>query len=127
MWSYWLVVYDCGFSLSALWCPFSAPTILLGCLLPWTWGISSWLLQQSAAAAPDLGCGVAPLGCSCAGSNKWQYFTCVEHVLYASHCTKDFRIMNPFIQKNLIRQIPLSPIHRKLKQRENKLSKVKQH
>ena len=44
-------------------------------LLPWTWGISSGLLQQSAAAAPylgqgvsphrpppDLECGVAPLG-----------------------------------------------------------------
>ena len=34
------------------------PTILLGFLLPWTWGISSCLLQQS----PDLGHGVAPLG-----------------------------------------------------------------
>ena len=33
---------------------------LLGFLLPWTWGIYSWLLQQSTAAAPDLGCGVAP-------------------------------------------------------------------
>ena len=38
------------------------PTILLGFLLPWTWGISSWLLQQSAAAAPHLGRGIAPLG-----------------------------------------------------------------
>ena len=28
---------------------------------PWTWGISSWLLQQSAATAPYLGNGVAPL------------------------------------------------------------------
>ena len=27
------------------------PTILLGFLLPWTWGISSRLLQQSTAAA----------------------------------------------------------------------------
>ena len=34
--------------------------------VPWTWGISSWLLQQSAAAAPDLGCGVAPRSRSCA-------------------------------------------------------------
>ena len=33
----------------------------IGFLLPWTWGISSWLLQQSAAAAPDLGHGVALL------------------------------------------------------------------
>ena len=42
--------------------PLSAPTILLGFLLPWTWGMSSRLLQQSAAAAPDLGRGVAPPG-----------------------------------------------------------------
>ena len=70
MWSDWLVVCDCGFSLSALWCPLLAPTILLGFLLPWTWGISSRMLQQSTAAAPYLGqgCpswlerGVVPLG-----------------------------------------------------------------
>ena len=64
MWSDWLVVCDCGFSLSALWSPLSAPTILLGFLLPWTRDISSGLLQQSAATAPDLECGVAPL-CRC--------------------------------------------------------------
>ena len=52
-----------GFSLSALWCPLSAPTVLLGFLLPWTWGISFQLLQESAATAPYLGCGLAPLGC----------------------------------------------------------------
>ena len=48
----------------------ATPTILLGFLLPWTWGISSQLLQQSAAVAPylgrvahpDLEHGVAPLG-----------------------------------------------------------------
>ena len=34
----------------------------LGFFLPWTWGISSRLLQQSAAAASYLGHGVAPLG-----------------------------------------------------------------
>ena len=62
MWSDWLVVCDCGFCLSALWCPLSVPTILLGFLLSWTWGISSRLLQQSAAATPYLGRGVAPLG-----------------------------------------------------------------
>ena len=54
MWSDCLVVCDCGFSLSALWCPLSGPTILLGFLLPWTWGISSRLLQQSAAGDPHL-------------------------------------------------------------------------
>ena len=42
------------FSVSALWCPLTTPTILLGFLLPWTWGVSSWLLQQSSAAAPYL-------------------------------------------------------------------------
>ena len=30
-------------------------TLDVGYLLPWTWGISSWLIQQSAAAAPYLG------------------------------------------------------------------------
>ena len=38
MWSDWLVVCDCSFSLSSLWSPLSVPTILLGFLLPWTWG-----------------------------------------------------------------------------------------
>ena len=37
------------------------PTILLGFLLPWMWGISSQLLQQSTATASYLGRGVAPL------------------------------------------------------------------
>ena len=70
MWSDWLFACDCGFSLSALWWPLSAPTILLGFLLPWTWGISSRLFHQSTAAAPylgrvappDLERGVVPLG-----------------------------------------------------------------
>ena len=30
------------------------PTILLGFLLPWRWGLSAWLLQSSAATAPYL-------------------------------------------------------------------------
>jgi len=51
------------FSLSALWCPLTTPTILLGFLLPWTWGISSRLLQQSAATAPSLGQGVSSHSC----------------------------------------------------------------
>ena len=54
LWSDWLVFCDYGFRVSVLWCPLSTPTILLGFLLPWTKGISSWLLQQSAAAAPYL-------------------------------------------------------------------------
>ena len=32
-------------------------TLDVGYLLPWMWGISSWLLQQSAATAPYLGLG----------------------------------------------------------------------
>ena len=44
LWSDWLVFCDYGFSLSALWCPLAAPTILLGFLL--------------------LGCGLSLHGCS---------------------------------------------------------------
>ena len=62
VWSNWLVFCEYGFSVSALWCPLTTPTFLHGFLLPWTWGISSWLLQQSAAAAPYLGRGVSPHG-----------------------------------------------------------------
>ena len=65
VWSDWPVVCDCGLSLSFLWCPLSAPIVLLGFLLPWRWDISSWLFQQTAATAPYLECGVAPLSCSC--------------------------------------------------------------
>ena len=46
MWLVWLVFYDYGFSVSALWCPLVTPTIFLGFLLPWTWRISSQLLQK---------------------------------------------------------------------------------
>ena len=60
VWLDWLVFCDYGFSVSALWCSLATPTVLLGFLLPWTWGISSRLLQQSAAAAPYLGWGVSP-------------------------------------------------------------------
>ena len=37
-WSDWLVFWDYGLSVSALWCPLATPTVLLGFLLPWTWG-----------------------------------------------------------------------------------------
>ena len=57
VWSDWLVFCDYGF-----WCPLTTPTILPGFLLPWSWGISPQLLQQSAAAAPYLGWGVSPHG-----------------------------------------------------------------
>ena len=42
--------------------PLEIPTILLVFLLPWNWGISSRLLQQSTAAAPYLRRGVSPHG-----------------------------------------------------------------
>ena len=60
VWSDWLVFCDYGFIVSALWCPLATPTVLLRFLLPWMWGISSRLLQQSAAAAPYLGWGESP-------------------------------------------------------------------
>ena len=60
MWLDWLVFCEYGFSAFALWCPLATPTVLLGFLLPWAWGISSRLLQQSAAIAPYLGRGVSP-------------------------------------------------------------------
>ena len=60
MWLDWLVFCEYGFSVFALWCPLATPTVLLGFLLPWAWGISSRLLQQSAAIAPYLGRGVSP-------------------------------------------------------------------
>ena len=39
VWLDWLVFCEYGFSVSALWCPLATPTILLGLLLPWLWGI----------------------------------------------------------------------------------------
>ena len=60
VWLDWLIFCYYGFNVSALCCPLAAPTILLGFLLPWMWGISSQLLQQSATAAPYLGRGVSP-------------------------------------------------------------------
>ena len=57
LWSDCLVFCDYGFTVSALWCPFATPTVLLGFLSPWTWGLSSRLPQQSTATAPYLGRG----------------------------------------------------------------------
>ena len=62
LWWDWLVFCDYGFSVSALWCPLVTPTVPLGFLIPWTWGISSQLLQQRAATAPYLGWGVSSHG-----------------------------------------------------------------
>ena len=75
----WLVSCDYGFSVSAFWCPLTTPPVLLGLLLPWTWGISSRLLQQSAAAAPYLRRGVSPHG---RPSWPWMYtvpYSCLEN------------------------------------------------
>ena len=40
VWLDWLDFCEYGFSVSSLWCPLATPTILLGFLLPWAWGIS---------------------------------------------------------------------------------------
>ena len=53
---------DHGFIVSALWCLLATATVLLGFLLPCTWGISSQLLQQSTATAPYLGQGLSSPG-----------------------------------------------------------------
>ena len=101
LWSDWLVVCDCGFSLSALWCPLSAPTFLLGFLLPSTWGISSWLLQQSTAAAPYLGRGVAPLCRSTPAPSQptllsWCFWTVVlEKTLESPLDCKEIQPVHP--------------------------------
>ena len=87
VWLNWLVFCEYGFSVFALWCPLATPTVLLGFLLPWAWGISSWLLQQSAAIAPYLGQRVSPHcrpswpstwdsssrpSCACAATAPWM-------------------------------------------------------
>ena len=63
MWLDWLVFCEYGFTVFALWCPLATHTVLLGFLLPWVWGMSSRLLQQSATIAPYLGRGVSPHSC----------------------------------------------------------------
>ena len=68
MWSDWLVVCNCGFSLSALWFTLLAPTVLLGFLLPSTWGVSSWLLQQSTTCI-----GHCPWTWTCGSSWPFHY------------------------------------------------------
>ena len=60
VWLDWQVFCGYGFSVSAPWCPLAAHTVLLGFLLPWTLGISSRLLQQTAAAALYFGWGISP-------------------------------------------------------------------
>ena len=70
MWSDWLIFCDFGFTLSALWCPLLEPTVLLGFLLPWTWGICSWLLQKNTATVLYLGQGVSP---HCHPSWSWTW------------------------------------------------------
>ena len=75
VWLDWLVSCEYGFSVFALWCPLATPTVLLGFLLPWAWGISSCCSSKAQpllltldegyllnAALPDLQCGIVPLG-----------------------------------------------------------------
>ena len=83
VWLDWLVFCEYGFSVFALWCPLATPTILLGFLLPWVWGISSQLLQQSAAIVPYLGWGVSP-----PWMNQSSLFThcCKTYALSSTKC-----------------------------------------
>ena len=82
VWLDWLVFCEYGFSVSALWCPLGTPTVLLGFLLLWTWGVSSRLLQQSAATAPYIERGVSPFGRHSWpwtwGSSSW-WLLCSRH------------------------------------------------
>ena len=71
LWLDWPVFCEYGFSVFALWCPLATPTILLGFLLHWAWGISSRLLQQSTAIDPYLGRGVSP-HCRPSWPSKWD-------------------------------------------------------
>ena len=63
VWLDWLVFCEYGFSVFALWCPLATPTALFGFFLPWAWGISSRLLQQSVVTSPYLGQVVSPHSC----------------------------------------------------------------
>ena len=85
LWSDWLGVCDRGFSLSALWCPFSAPTVLLGFLSPWTWGISSQpLLLTNTNQCSYHGLSVALWSCLLSSlaskSSPPSYLPCSYHV-----------------------------------------------
>ena len=70
VWLDCLVFCEYDVNMSALWCPLTTLTILLGFLFPGTWGISSWLLQQSAATLPYPGWGVSP---HCRPSWPWAW------------------------------------------------------
>ena len=103
LWADWLVFCDDGFSGSAVWCPLPIPTVLLRFLLPWTWGISSQLLQQSAAAAPYLGRGMSPHrypSWPCLATNMWLIR--VKGLFYVSgYCG---------LQQNLLKDVKLNSI-----------------
>ena len=85
MWLDWLVFCEYGFSVSALWCPLTTPTILLGFLLPWAWGISSHQLQQSTAAAPYLGWTEASGKTSSSSLEMTSSFGGLSRLLTATH------------------------------------------
>ena len=86
--------------------PFLTPTVLLDFLLPWTWGISSSLLQHKrscllltldegyllTAAPTDLECGVTPLGQKVLFNNKMElpwWLSCKELACHCRNCTFD--------------------------------------
>ena len=79
------------------WCPLSVPTVLLGFLLPWTWVISSWLLQQSAAAGPYIGPGVFPHGC-CSWPWTWGFSSQLLQWCAATACCSSATQLLGYIQ-----------------------------
>ena len=63
VWALWASLSEMGFDSK---CEFVPPTILLGQLCPWTWGISSPLLQNSTAATP------VTVAATPAGTIRWR-------------------------------------------------------
>ena len=63
VWALWASLSEMGFDSK---CEFAPPTTLLGLLCPWTWGISSPLLQSSTAATP------ATVAATPAGTIRWR-------------------------------------------------------
>ena len=110
VWLDWLVFCEYGFSVSALWCPLATPTILLGFLLPWTWGISSRLLQKSTATAPYLGRWISPHHHPPPKKNLWDAAKLVQR--------GKFTAIKSYIKKQEKHQINNLILHQKQLEKE---------
>ena len=74
VWLDWLVFCDYGFSVSALWCPLAAPTILLGFLLPWAWVSLHGCSSKAQPLLLTLDEGVSPHCCP-SWPSTWDSFS----------------------------------------------------